>query len=267
MQYLILRYNVSNLLFQNKCRTIACRGRLVYQNGRCEDMYISVSNINFNFTLVYLYIGDTGKTDDLEAMVLGMMRQDLWINHHFIPLHGSQKAFAHLGNTDESPCAYITVNFSLHGYSFKKIDNEIIEFFEDMYTITKPKAYMMPQNVSLERSTTDNSCSSCVLRNSNVSCFFISKIIPSIEKSFFYISDNYTCPYIALSQQELDSLKRRNIISSNAHFTRRSNGYLVCIKDVRFDSVTQKAPTCLIEHFLLCGCLIGSILSTVSVLV
>ena len=231
-------------------------------------MYISVSNILFNFTLVYLYIGDTGKTDDLEAMVLGMMRQDLWINHHSTPLHGSQKAFAHFGNTDESPCAYITVNFSVHYvYSFKKIDNEIIELFEDMYTITKPKAYMMPQNMRLERSTTDDDCSSCVLRNSNVSCSFISKVIPSIDKSFFSISENHTCPYIALTKQELDSLKRRNIISSDAHFTRRSNGYLVCIDDVRFDSVTQMAPTGLIEHFLLCECLIVSILSTMSVLV
>ena len=167
-----------------------------------------------------------------------------------------------------SPCAYITVNFSLlQVYSFKNFDNEIIDFFEDMYTITETKGYVMPQNVSLERSTSDNSCSTCILRNSNVSCSFISKVIPSVEKSFFFISDNYTCPYIALTQQELDSLKRRNIISSDAHFTRRSNEYLVCIKDVRFEALTQRAPTGLIEHFLLCGCLIVSILSTISVLV
>ena len=202
-------------------------------------------------------------------MVSLKIQQDL-IMYQLIVGYRAIKSLVQTGYTGKFQCAYITAIFTVkYVYSdYEMYDHDYIhENIQYMYSLTKSKQYMMSQNVTLDRISTDHSCSRCVLHNSSTKCAFTSKVIPPIEPAFFELNNINKCPYLVLSREEHDSLKLRNIIPSDAHFTRRSNEYLVCINDTKFDVLTQMGTRSLTEHSLLFWCFMFSSLSSMLSLV
>ena len=252
---------------QDKCRDIKCGGRLVYKNGNCEDMYISVANIAFNISLMYLYVGNYDDKDDVAWLVLDMIIDDLW---HLELQTSDDMTYVEAGYTTDSLCAYVSVNFLVTFRYVLEYESafRVEQAIDYLYNLTNQKLYEVAQNSSLERMNTDHNCSDCTLNNSvSKICSSIPKVSSNSDQAFIKRKADYTCPYVVLSQEEHYNLTRKEIISLTDLPIRRSDEYHVCVNDIKFDSLSQAETYDLLEICLTYGCFGMSTLSTLGFLV
>ena len=240
---------------------------MVYKNGNSEDMYIAVANIAFNISLLYRYIGDYDDTRDLEWIVLDAIEDELWHLHLRV---SNERVYVDTGHTKQSPCAYINVNFSVifkyaFEYESQSFTEQTIEF---LHNLTNTKFYTLDENSTLERISQDYDCSICKSENSSSFCTFVPKV-STVDEALVKRKSHYTCPYIFLREDEHDNLTRQNIISSSAKLIRRSDGYIVCIKDIKFnfDALGEMGATHVVEKYLTYSCFGISTLSLFGFLV
>ena len=230
-------------------------------------MYISVSNIAFNISLVYLHVGEYNDKDDVAWMVLDMIMDELW---HLELEMSDDMAYVEAGYMPDSPCAYINVEFTVTFKYVLEFESafRVEQAVEYLYNLTNPKSYELAQNSSLERMNKDHNCSDCTLNNSasNI-CSTIPKVSSNSDQAFIKRKADYTCPYVVLSQEEHNNLTLTKIISSTAKSITRSNEYLVCVNDIKFDSLSQAETTDLLETCLTYVCFGMSTLSTLGFLV
>ena len=265
--YLLIQDCIVGLFsLQEKCRDIKCGGRLVYKNDNCEDMYVSVTNMAFNMSLLYLYVGAYKDVADMEWMVHRSILDELgYLNAQM----SDTMTYVETGYMKESSCTYVNINFSItlrYALEFhSELDNE--QTIGLLYNFSKPKSFIVGENSSLERINKDPNCSHCTLNNSITICNKTSTVRMNNDEAFIKRKKDYTCPFIVLNHEEVNNLTKRNIISSTAVPTRRANDFLVCVKDVNFGVImSQSGTNDLLEIYLTYICFGISTLCTLGFL-
>ena len=230
-------------------------------------MYVSVSNIAFNLSLVYLYVGDYDDTYEVELMVFDAVFDDLW--HLDIDL-SDDMTHVETGYTSESSCVFINVNFTLTiRHVIEDLDEAAVEqIVAYVLNMTHPKYYPMPHNSSLERMKNIHNCSGCTMNTSaNICSSSLSSVSFNSDEAFIRRKADYTCPYLVLSKEEYDNLTLREIISSSAKSIQSLNDYFVCVEDLKFYVSTEARSNYLIETYLTYSCFGFSTLCTMGFLV
>ena len=83
---------------------------MVYKNGNCEDMYVSIANVAFNISLYFLYTGNHESTEDLGWMTENEIRNEMTY------------ALLHLQDGDWTVETGVTTENSLGILSYYKCD-------------------------------------------------------------------------------------------------------------------------------------------------
>ena len=213
-------------------------------------MYVSVANVAFNISLYFLFMGNYESTEDVGWMAVDEIRNELY---HPL-LHNTDEDWTvETGlTTEDSKCAYINFNFSaILRYPIEQADDAVTEHLvQSLYNLTDPKQYIVGQNSSLERLGKNHNCSRCSLDNSSTLCNFLPKAIINSDETFLKGKHDLTCPYIVLKEDEVDTFKRKSIITSTANITRRVKNYIVCINDLHFQALEQMETSYLLEIYL-----------------
>ena len=207
-------------------------------------MYTSIANVAYNASLLYFYVGDFTTNEDVEWNVHDAILDELWN----MLLHvDNTKMKVHPGYTPESKCAYVEVSFDVVlKYALEWHDDfETKNIMELLQNLTHSKVFTS-QWISghLERPGEDHDCSKCKLNDSSSSvCKLIPKVNLISDQAFLKTKHDITCPYLTLTAQEFDYLKRANVISMGISSVRRAYDYLVCINDINFSNYTSVQTT------------------------
>ena len=213
-------------------------------------MYDSVANVAFNISLYFLYIGNYESTEDLGWMAENEIRTE--INYGLLHIQDGDWIVKTGVTAKDSSCAYINYNFlAILRYPIEQEDDSVTEYLvESLYNLTNPKRYIGYQNNSLERIGRYYNCSKCSLNNSSPLCKFLPKVTINSDETFLKRKHDFTCPYVVLSQDEVDELKRKSIISSTANIIRRLQSNIFCINELHFQALEKIETSFLLETYL-----------------
>ena len=213
-------------------------------------MYVSVANVAFNISLYFLFIGNYESTEDVGWMAVDETGSEL--SHALLHIKDEDWSVETGLTTEDSRCAYINYNFlAILRYPLEQEDDSVTEYLvESLYNLTNPKQYIVDRNSSLERIGKYHDCSRCSLNNSSVLCNVLSKVTINSDKTFLKGQHDVICPYLVLSQDEVDTFKRKSIISSTANMDRNLINYIVCINDLHFEALEQIETGYLLEIYL-----------------